>query len=112
MSDADAMAALLVAVDGDGFNGDTMKYIPQAFYNAGIERTHPIAMEAEGPAPITELGYDTLNWGEVSRSFPPFPFCRLPSLLLPSSFLPSSVWLLLLPLLSFFLLWVGARPYQ
>lgn len=58
------MAALLAAVDGDGFNGDTMRLIPEAFYDAGVKRHHPSALEAEGEAPITELGYDTLNWGE------------------------------------------------
>ena len=41
-----------------------MSYIPESFYSAGLARKHPIAMEAEAEAPITELGYDTLNWGE------------------------------------------------
>ena len=48
VSDAAAMAALLAAVDGDGFNGDTMSYIPEAFYDEAVSRQHPIAIEAEG----------------------------------------------------------------
>ena len=64
MDDAQAMAALLLAIDADGFNGDTMKLIKQEFYDAGIARNHPIAMEPEGTAPLDAVAYDTLNWGE------------------------------------------------
>lgn len=64
MTDPEAMAALLAAVNGDGFNGDTMSYIPEAFYDEALARRHPIAIEAEGHEPITELSYDTLDWGE------------------------------------------------
>ena len=64
MDDAQALAALLVAINADGFNGDTMKLIKPEFYDAGISRNHPIAMEPEGPAPIGAVAYDTLNWGE------------------------------------------------
>ena len=35
MDDADAMAALLLATGADGFNGDTMGLIPEAFFQAG-----------------------------------------------------------------------------
>lgn len=51
MSDPDAMAALLTAIDADGFNGDTMKKINKDFFDASIAREHPIAMEPEGPTP-------------------------------------------------------------
>jgi hypothetical protein len=43
-----ALGALLLAINADGFNGDTMKEIPQEFYDAGMARGHPIAMEPEG----------------------------------------------------------------
>lgn len=49
----------------DGFNGDTMSYIPKTYYDAATSIYKPIAMEAEGgttnPA---ELNYITMGWGE------------------------------------------------
>ena len=51
----------------DGFNGDTMGLIPQSFYDAAVARHHPIALEPESSAPVTAVGYDTLNWGEGWR---------------------------------------------
>ena len=30
---------------------------------------HPIALEPEGSAPVTAVGYDTLNWGEGTANF-------------------------------------------
>jgi len=41
-----------------------MKLIPQAFYDAGMQRHHPIAMEPESQAPLSALAWDTVNWGE------------------------------------------------
>ena len=41
-----------------------MKLIPQAFYDAGMRRQHPIAMEPESQAPLSALAWDTINWGE------------------------------------------------
>ena len=64
MDDPDAMAALQLATGADGFNGDTMGLIPKSFYDAAMARDHPIALEPEGSAPVTAVGFDTLNWGE------------------------------------------------
>jgi len=29
-----------------------------------MDRGHPVALEPEGGAPIDEISYDTLGWGE------------------------------------------------
>jgi hypothetical protein len=41
-----------------------MRAIPEAFFDAGMARGHPTAMEPEGSAPLAQVDYDTLGWGE------------------------------------------------
>ena len=64
MSDADALAALLIAVGADGFNGDTMGTVPAAYFDAGVARHHPLAMESEGAVSVAASQSATLGWGE------------------------------------------------
>ncbi len=62
-SDAVTLARLLKQTGGDGFNGDTMGYIPRAFWQAAVEAGYPLALEPEGGGSDESLNWSTLGWG-------------------------------------------------
>jgi iron(II)-dependent oxidoreductase len=63
--DPQAMAQLLATTGADGFNGDTMSLIPEAFYRASVAAGRPAAMQAEDGAKLQSLKWTTLGWGEA-----------------------------------------------
>ncbi|CAE7360333.1 SUMF2 [Symbiodinium pilosum] len=59
----DVLASLLKVSGGDGFNGDTMKTIPNAFWKAGTLNNYSIAVEPEGSGvPCDDLDYSSAGW--------------------------------------------------
>lgn len=64
MPDNATIAALLSSINADFFNGDTMYFINETYWNASIAAGHPLAMQPEiGPA-FAGLAYTKLGWGE------------------------------------------------
>ena len=64
-TDPQSMAELLRDTGADGFNGDCMAAIPQAFYDAAVRIYKPIAMEGEGGlGSLRSLNWQTLGWCE------------------------------------------------
>jgi hypothetical protein len=47
----------------DGFNGDTMPFVPEDFYTQSVKIGHPIAMEPEGSGTADSANWDTMGWG-------------------------------------------------
>ena len=63
-SDPQSLARLLKATGGDGFNGDTMFSIPEAFWTAAaVQRKYPIALEPEDGGSDQGLNWATMGWG-------------------------------------------------
>ena len=83
----ESLAALLVKTGADGFNGDTMRDIPEDYFGASVRAGRPAAMQAEGGASLQSLAWTTLGWGEVGGwgtdavladpSGPPLAFYKL-----------------------------------
>ena len=48
LDDEHTFAKLLKQTGGDGFNGDTMGYVPESFWWAAEEANYPLAFEPEG----------------------------------------------------------------
>mmetsp|Transcript_50215 Transcript_50215/g.92764 ORF Transcript_50215/g.92764 Transcript_50215/m.92764 type:complete len:725 (-) Transcript_50215:50-2224(-) len=63
MSDAEALATLIKQIGADGFNGDTMPFIPEEFWTASQEAGWPLALEPEIAGNITSLNWQTMGWG-------------------------------------------------
>merc|ERR1719424_1583507 len=40
-----------------------MHNIPQTFYDAGVKRNHPMALEPEGGGDLESMNWDTMGWG-------------------------------------------------
>ena len=59
------MAKLLNETGADGFNGDTMGWVPESFYTASVAAGRPSAIEPEGGGlkNLTSLNWDTMGWG-------------------------------------------------
>jgi len=64
VTDILAMAELLRDTDSDGFNGDTMSHIPQAFDDAAVKIHRHIALEAEAGLIERDLKFRTVGWAE------------------------------------------------
>mmetsp|Transcript_25629 Transcript_25629/g.59059 ORF Transcript_25629/g.59059 Transcript_25629/m.59059 type:complete len:719 (-) Transcript_25629:225-2381(-) len=62
-SDEESLAMLLNLTGADGFNGDTMESIPQSFWQASVEESHPLALEPELGGDDDSLNWTTLGWG-------------------------------------------------
>ena len=64
-SDEAEMAKLLRETGADGFNGDTMGWVPESFYTASVAAGRPSAIEPEGGGlkNLTSLNWDTMGWG-------------------------------------------------
>ena len=41
LSDEDTFGELLKQTGGDGFNGDTMSFVPRSFWQAALNYSHP-----------------------------------------------------------------------
>lgn len=56
---------LIKAVNADGFNGDTMGSVPEAFWTTSVKIGHPIAIEPEGGGRASDGNgnWDTMGWG-------------------------------------------------
>ena len=64
MSDADAVASLLVDTGARGFNGDTLQVVPYDFWNASLRNPlGPAAIEPEEGGDEYSLYYTKLGWG-------------------------------------------------
>lgn len=48
---------------GDGFNGDTMQYVPRSFWRASVEIEHPLAIEPEDGGTDMSINWQTMGWG-------------------------------------------------
>ena len=60
-----AMAELIRDTGADGFNGDTMAHIPQAFVDASVKLNgKPLAMQGEGGLPEWDTKFRTIGWAE------------------------------------------------
>ena len=70
-SDARTFANLLSQTGADGFNGDTMGYIPKSFWDAALAKKYPLAFEPEGGGSDESLNWHTMGWGYWS--FPRIP---------------------------------------
>ena len=62
---AQAIAAILNEVGGDGFNGDTMTAPDEEYFEAGLAQGHPLAIEPEQGVgkELKALAWNVLNWG-------------------------------------------------
>ena len=63
LSDADTFAKLLKETGGDGFNGDTMGFVGEEFWNASVKAGYPLAFEPEGGGIDESLNWSTMGWG-------------------------------------------------
>ena len=63
LSDEDTFATLLKQTHGDGFNGDTMDYVPESFWTSAQKARYPIAFEPEGGGHDDSLNWSTMGWG-------------------------------------------------
>jgi len=62
-SDPEAMAGLLQQLGAVGFNGDTMSYVNQSFYSAGLPLGEHIAIEPELGGNHSTMFWSTTGWG-------------------------------------------------
>jgi len=63
LDDANTFAKLLKETGGDGFNGDTMRSIPQDFWTAGKALDYPLAFQPELGGMDSALNWTTMGWG-------------------------------------------------
>ena len=63
LDDEHTFAKLLKQTGGDGFNGDTMGFVPESFWQAAEEANYPLAFEAEGGGSDDSLNWNTMGWG-------------------------------------------------
>eukprot|EP00939_MAST-03C_sp_MAST-3C-sp1_P000739 g739.t1 len=61
--DAATFAELLTKTNADGFNGDTMGFVPKEFWQASEKVDHPLAFEPEGGGTDDALNWSTMGWG-------------------------------------------------
>ena len=62
-SDAVTFANLLKQTNGDGFNGDTMGFVPESFWLAALKDHYPVAFEPELGGTDAALNWTTMGWG-------------------------------------------------
>jgi formylglycine-generating enzyme required for sulfatase activity len=63
LNDEDTFAKLLKQTNGDGFNGDTMGFVGESFWNSSLKDRYPLAFEPELGGEDESLNWDTLGWG-------------------------------------------------
>ena len=71
LSDAAAMAQLLADTGADGFNGDTMGWVPEQFYTLSKAKGVAAAIEPEGGGDALSQNWDTMGWGYWSYPLAP-----------------------------------------
>lgn len=68
----DVVIADLAAVLGvDGFNGDTMSFIPSSFWNSSVLSGNPLAIQPEGGPTFESVSYSKMGWGYWPNPFIP-----------------------------------------
>lgn len=60
--DATTFARLLKETNGDGFNGDTMEFVPKNFWKASEKIGYPLAFEPEDGGTDEALNWSTMGW--------------------------------------------------
>ena len=65
------LTALLKEINADGFNGDTMSYVPEEFWTQSLKNNHPLAIEPEDGPQDTTLNYTKMGWGYWRYQFIP-----------------------------------------
>ena len=65
------LTGLLKQVNADGFNGDTMSYVPEDFWIQSVNNGHPLAIEPEGGPQEATLNYTKMGWGYWKYEFIP-----------------------------------------
>lgn len=63
LDDEHTFAKLLKETHGDGFNGDTMGFVPHSFWKASKQDDYPLAFEPEGGGKDASLNWQTFGWG-------------------------------------------------
>ncbi len=71
LDDEHTFAKLLKQTGGDGFNGDTMGFVPESFWTAATEADYPLAFEPEGGGTDEALNWSTMGWGY-------WPYTKIP----------------------------------
>jgi len=62
-NDADTFSKLLQQIGGDGFNGDTMDFVPRIFWSSAKKQGYPLAFEPEHGGDDDSLNWDAMGWG-------------------------------------------------
>ena len=75
-TDAQILAWLANATNTDGFNGDTMPFVDEEFFQAAKDLGHPIAIEPEGGGIVDSLNWDTMGWGYWNYNSVPPPVSK------------------------------------
>lgn len=83
-SDEVSLDQLIVSTGGEGFNGDTMGFIPESFYTVcprlktrcspqqeSLKLGKPLALEPEGGGNEDAINWATLGWGYWDYKFIP-----------------------------------------
>ena len=63
LNDEATFAKLLKQTHGDGFNGDTLGFVPRSFWESATKADYPLAFEPEGGGTDDALNWSTMGWG-------------------------------------------------
>ena len=69
--DTATIATLLRQTGGVGINGDSIPYLPKAFWTAGEAEGYPLALQAEGGTRDEALNWSNVGWGYWGRQSNP-----------------------------------------
>ena len=61
--DDQVLARMMKQIDADGFNADTMKNVPESFWDESVSEDHPLAIEPEMGGDDKDIYWHTLGWG-------------------------------------------------
>jgi len=65
------LADLAAIIGADGFNGDTMSFIPESFWNSSVNSNNPLAIQPEGGPTFQSVAYSKMGWGYWPNPFIP-----------------------------------------
>ena len=66
--DERVLVDLLQRTGGAGFNGDSIPFVPESYFNESLQAHYPVALQAEGGARDQALDWSTLGWGYWGRA--------------------------------------------
>lgn len=66
--DTESLVSLLELTGGSGFNGDSLPFVPQEYYQASTAANYPLTLQAEGCARDEALRWSTTGWGYWGRA--------------------------------------------